>query len=663
MSFIIRQVAKRADGGDIIRTRTLVTGEISVGRGTDCDIQLADLAVMLRHARLVQIAPGRVSVEATGGVPMQVAGKFVTRADVALADAPDIDIGPFRLSLSAGEDGAVAVTAQRVIAPVDSADATHETSIFSLQGAMPTRRRLAWAGALAVLIVMLILPLLHFMGEGRAVLPREMLAEAGRPSQQPRAFGLQVAAPRAIPTGGPAADEFWSTGTLSNAHASLSNNCGACHDKAFVSVTDSSCQACHTPAALPEHAKPARLATSLMPETGVIGTAHKAFNLPQGRCTSCHKEHEGEATVMTVAENYCTDCHDGMSSRLRDTKVVNVQNWPKHPDFRATLVAVPAVDTPQFRRAVLTGAREQSGLIYPHDIHQSNRNSVANMAQKQGLPTSSDGSLPCSYCHQPDSDKLRFKPIEMEANCGECHDLAFARDGDTIRTLPHGKPGQVAGIVRDFYLSQAIAPRAGVQRIAFERRLPGRMAEVEAAQFRVGDIGDARQRANAAVQAVFTGGLATTAGGPGTGICADCHLVSNTGAADITRRFAIAPVSINDHYLPKGQFPHGQHKSYDGKTGDAACVACHTGVMKSKLASDVLIPGVGNCRECHGAPAKSLLPTAAKAGDSCDTCHGFHEGSDATAPLPAGHGDAAPPTRVAARIATRTATRVSSGRS
>ncbi|MFZ4380394.1 MAG: cytochrome c3 family protein [Sandarakinorhabdus sp.] len=641
MSFIIRQVAKRADGGDIIRTRTLSAAEISIGRGTECDIQLADLAVMLRHARLVEIAPGRVSVETTGGVPVGVAGKFVTRAEVAIADAPVIDIGPFRLSLSAGEDGAVAITAERVVPPLDTADAAQEISIFSLQGAMPTRRRLAWVGALLVLAIMLVLPLLHFLGENRAALPRDMLAQAAQPGPATPAFGLQVAQPRAVAAGGPAPDELWSTGTLSNAHASLANNCGACHNKAFVSVTDSSCQACHTPAALPEHARPARLASSQMPEGGITGIAHQAFNLPQGRCTSCHKEHEGEATVMTVAASFCTDCHDGMKTRLGDTQVADVPNWPKHPDFRATLVSAPAPGTPQVTRIAIAGARERSGLIYPHDIHQSTRNAVANMAQNQGLPASADGALPCNYCHKPDRDQLRFKPIEMEANCGECHDLAFARDGDTLRTLPHGKPAQVAGIIRDFYLAQAVAPRSGVQRIAFERRLPGRMAEVEATQLRLGGIGDARARAAAAVAAVFTGG-----GMAKKGICTDCHVVTDTGSADITKRFAIAPVSINDHYLPQGQFPHGQHKSYDGKTGEAACIACHTGVLKSKASSDVLIPGVANCRECHGAPPKSLLPTAAKAGASCDTCHGFHEGGDGRTGLPAGHGGAA--ARVAA---------------
>lgn len=628
MSFIVRQIAKRADGGDIIRTRTLVQAELSIGRGTDCDIQLADLAVMLRHARLLITGPGRVSIEAVGGVPVEVAGKFVTRADIVLADGAAVDIGPFRLTLSAGEDGAAAVTAERVVPPIDSADADREVSIFSLSGTMPTRRRLAWAGALVVLIGLLLVPLLHFIGENKASLPQTMVADAARAGASPARLG--AARPRAMPTGF-APDEVWSSGPLSNAHASLSNNCGACHNQAFVSVTDSSCKACHTPAALPDHAAPARLTAGRQPESGIVGAAHSAFNLPAGRCTSCHKEHEGEATVMTVAQSFCTDCHAGLKARLPDTPAADVPGWAKHPDFRATLVATPALDKPVFTRTALSGARERSGLIYPHDLHQSATNAVANMARKQGLKLGADGALPCASCHTPDQGKVRFKPITMEANCGACHDLAFARDGGTIRTLPHGKPAQVAGIIRDFTLSQTVAPR-DVVGISLDRHRPG----VPGLSFTGG--GNARMRADAAVASIFTGkGLG------GKGLCTDCHVVTDTGAADITRRFAVQPVSLNDHYLRQGAFPHGKHLTFEGKTGQAACVACHTGVTRSKASSDVLVPGVANCRQCHGAPAKSLFAGTPKAGDSCDTCHVYHE--PASGPLPPGHGGT--PARIA----------------
>jgi predicted CXXCH cytochrome family protein len=631
MSFLLRQIARRADGGDIIRTRSVVAAEISIGRGTDCDIQLADLAVMLRHARIIRTGPGQVSVEATGGVPVDVGGRFVTRADLATADQPAIDIGPFRLSLSDGADGAVAITTERVIAPVEAADAGAELEIFSLQGTMPGKRRMAWIGAAIVLIGLLLVPLWHFMAEDRAVLPQAMIAEAKAPATPGQAFGdgrLQRSRARPAASGGFAPDEVWSSGTLSNAHASLSGNCGACHQQAFVSVTDSACQACHVKDALPDHALPARMARGRLPATGIAAAAAHGFNLPEGRCTSCHKEHEGEQPVLAVATSFCTDCHAGLNSRLPDTPVTNVPNWTQHPDFRATLVAAPSLTNPLFTRSALKGATEKSGLIYPHALHQSATNAVANMAQKQGLPTGADGALPCRSCHVDDAGKQRFQPIDMEKHCGACHDLAFARDGGTLRTLPHGKPEQVAGIIRDFWASKAVAPRGGIE--IFPRRTPGAIAATL-------PVAAAPLRAEAAVAQLFTGRQFG-----GKGICTDCHVVTDTGATDITRRFTIAPVTLNDHYLPQGRFPHGKHQSFDGKTGQAACLSCHQGALTSKASADVLIQGVANCRQCHGAPTRSLFASAPKAGASCDTCHAYHDGVNpagaASARVPAGHG-------------------------
>jgi hypothetical protein len=176
----------------------------------------------------------------------------------------------------------------------------------------------------------------------------------------------------------------------------------------------------------------------------------------------------------------------------------------------------------------------------------------------------------------------------------------------------------VAGIIRDFWASRTA--RADVQ--IFPRRTPGPFSAAPA---------PVAGRAEAAVAAVFTGRALG-----GKGICSDCHRVSDTGSANITRRFAIAPVTLNNHYLPQGRFPHGQHRSFNAKTGDAACLSCHQGALSSRAASDVLVPGVANCRQCHGAPANSLFASAPRAADSCDTCHAYHDGVNPAAPLPAG---------------------------
>jgi predicted CXXCH cytochrome family protein len=615
MSFVIRQIAKRADGGDIIRTRTLPGPEISVGRGTDCDIQLPDLGVMLRHARLSLLANGLVAVEATGGVPLEIGGRFLNRADLDIADTPAIDIASHRLILSRGETaGDVAITAERVVAISDAADAGAETGIFSLRETLPGKRGLAWGLAIVILLAFLALPVWLMAGR-EAALPRDMVTAAARPDS--KAARLVPALGRGAPVarGGWSPDMAWTSGPLSTAHAGLANNCGACHQGAFVAVRDAACTACHTADATPAHAPAARLARgrpiAAGMAAGVAADVHRGLNLPEGRCAACHKEHEGPRGALMVAQSFCTDCHTGLSRRLTDTGLVDVADWERHPQFKPTLVKAASPTAPRFERVSLAprfeGAplapapREQSGLVYPHKLHLSATNSVGNMVQKQRL-ASKDGALACSYCHVADSDGVRFKPIEMEANCSACHDLSFARDGGVVRTLPHGKPEQVAGIVRDFYVSQALAPRPGVVRLAFERRPPGRLGELAPAQLQ--PLG-----ADAAIAAIFAP----------RGVCADCHGVVDSGAGAMARRFAIAPVTLNDHYLPKARFPHNRHQTYAQKTGDAACVACHRDVPASKLASDVLLPPVATCRECHGATRVATNVPA-----TCDTCHGFH---------------------------------------
>ncbi len=614
MSFVVRQIAKRADGGDIIRTRTLDAAEITIGRGTDCDIQLPDLGVMLRHARLSQLLDGTVAIEATGGIPLEINGQFVSRADLDVSGNPAIDIASHRLTLGRGETpGAIAITAERVIAASDSADADAETGIFSLKETMPSKRSLAWGLALLILVTCLALPL-WLMSSRSADLPAEMVAAAAHPPATASRL-VPVNATPVADKGSMKPDIVWSSGALSTAHAGLSNNCGACHQAAFVSVTDSACAACHKPESTPDHAAHDRMERGRLASTGLIAEVHKGLNLPEGRCASCHKEHEGPNGALMVATSFCTDCHTGLSTRLRDTKIANVPGWDKHPQFSPTIVATPSLKNPLFQRVSLgTKPHENSGLVYPHDIHQSATNAVTNMALKQGLPTK-DGALGCNYCHQPDSDGVRFKQISMEDNCAACHDLAFASDGGVVRTLPHGKPQQVAGIVRDFYLSQALSPRAGVQRLAFERRQVGRMAELEAADLRITSVGDARARGDKAIAAIFSKG----------GVCADCHGIANTGASNMAERYAIEPVTLADHYLPKGSFPHNKHLTYDGKTGDAACIACHKGATTSKLSSDLLLPSVSQCRDCHGA-SKPLIGPVTKVSGSCNTCHGFHYG-------------------------------------
>ncbi len=69
MSIVLRQITKRATGGEIVRERELADGAVRIGRGADCEVRIPDLAVSLHHATL-SLDSGKVRIEAKGDQPL-----------------------------------------------------------------------------------------------------------------------------------------------------------------------------------------------------------------------------------------------------------------------------------------------------------------------------------------------------------------------------------------------------------------------------------------------------------------------------------------------------------------------------------------------------------------------------------------------------------------
>ena len=90
--------------------------------------------------------------------------------------------------------------------------------------------------------------------------------------------------------------------------------------------------------------------------------------------------------------------------------------------------------------------------------------------------------------------------------------------------------------------------------------------------------------------------------------CEKCHQYDPSG----TR---MAPVRIAEPVMPRSIFNHAPHTTQTG------CETCHGSVLTSKLATDVNVPGVDNCRTCHA-------PSKAKA--DCESCHVYHPRSAVT---------------------------------
>jgi predicted CXXCH cytochrome family protein len=548
MSFVIRTVSRTADGREIVRPVTLAQDSITIGRDASNDVHLADLAVEPFHARLTLLPGGRLRAESVGGLGFAVDGRSTELAEIDPEKGSELRFGGHLLTV--GSDGGnVIVRIDRTGAVSDAAGDKDERTAFSLKGLLPGKRTGAWTFALLVLAAFLVAPLWSW-------------ASFSNVKTRPAGFH---------------ADTAWSSGPLSKAHHALEGNCQACHDKAFVSVEDTKCIACHT--SVHDHADPKRQVAAMAPAGfgKSVGNAFKvAFGKPTGqRCVDCHSEHEGAGPMPATAQAFCTDCHATMKARLPDTKIANAGDF--------------GLDHPAFKPLRVDG-----GLKFPHDVHLSKANGVARMAQT--MPANFMGKrdgpgMVCADCHTPTADGVRFLPVDMEADCQSCHSLGYDRVGGTVRTLKHGDVAQAVADVRALGWRPTIAPS-----MLAGRRRPGENAPAS------------HGASPYSADALFMKG----------GACYDCHVIERTGDA-ATNGWRVAKVVQPMRFMAKGWFDHKAHAT-------ESCASCHN-AAGSKSASDLLIPAIGKlgdkggatCRSCHGGEA-----SASKVPSSCATCHDYH---------------------------------------
>ena len=569
MTFVIRTVSHSAEGREIVRATRVEGDRLVVGRGADCDIQLTDLAVALRHVTIERMA-GRLAVRVDEGLTVELNGRKAAAGTIELAVGGDILIASHALRFMptpAGSDE-IAVNVERVTESEVKLDRSAER-LFSLASVMPGKRGAAWALVLLVLGLFLAWPVYtHYQRQQRE-------AEFER-------FH---------------ADEMWSSGSLSSAHAALEKDCTACHVKPFEAVRDTACAACHS--GIHDHADPYRLARA-RPDLGRWARFQLAvkekFDIPPGRCVDCHTEHEGTKRMPFTAQRFCSDCHSDLDARLPDTKLADAGDFgTAHPQFRPAFISGWNGGRATIDRAPLSSRPiEDSGLKFPHDLHLSGTGGVAQMARRLGASQGFGAKLECKDCHDPTPDGVRFQPVDMEEDCAMCHSLAFDRVGGTLRTLRHGQPEQVVADLRDFYRGRRPAPPPS---LGPGRRPPGEGQSVSTRiQF---DRAVAGLSAERAIRSVFSRG----------GACYDCHQVIAPLAGSL--EFRIRPVAFPVRYMQHGWFDHRPHAT-------ESCSTCHQ-ADRSQSAADLLLPDLASCRTCHGGE-RTRKPVAS----SCAMCHDYH---------------------------------------
>jgi hypothetical protein len=611
MSFILRQISKRVGAPDIVREKLLASAEPVIGRGSDCDIQLTDLTVSLRHAVLKQSGPGRVTVESLGDENFEAGGKFVHSASLALAESPVLGFGSHVLTLSAGENGAVLVLATARENTAATAAGYNQKRAFSLKYALFSQRRLAWITGIFILLACMAFPI-----------------------------GVFVIDHNQHRTIAGAAQHQWSSGPLSPGHHFLEKNCEACHQQAFVSVKDNACLSCHQaglakleaahvetrtrdlgspfpPDPAGDHATRDRLMAASPPDPNLARRINtwvaNTFSHPNNRCASCHTEHVGNGkpasgdapapvTPDQIRRNDCKDCHTGMAQRLADagtpTTMPDVTDWGHHPDFRPVITTGFKGDKPVLMKIALSpGLKENDGLTFGHDVHLLARGGVARQAVELGKAAGYGAPLTCANCHKPAPDG-GFVKIDMPRDCGACHSLTFARRNGVDQQLKHGHPSEVVAQLKLYYANQpnfSAGPELFIGRPGLRGATPGAGRPVDY-------VADS-------VRNAFERG----------GTCTTCHTFFRPAVAG-SLEYRIQPVRVTNRYLPWGDFNHNVPEHHKDAAGADTCKSCHK-AESSKLSSDVMLPKIAECDTCHG---KTKAETPMAAGADCAECHGFH---------------------------------------
>jgi len=620
---------------------TIVEGnKLSVGRGTDQNILLPDNRVALTHAKLTVTSSG-ISVSASAGKYVLFNEQMVKKCRLTVNQSIDIS-GHIITLLSGDKVPADKEAAEKGCDFVIEVKLNNEQQVAlkdryqtRLQDLNLGKRRWSWLLFLLIIIGCLIVPIMGVVNTP----VMESLRDSALPD-----------------------DSQWMAGKLMKSHQFMGDNCSQCHVEPFVQVNNQQCQTCHNE-------------TKHHVDVEGIAVSFDAFN----ECTDCHKEHNDEDTLAQYSQKVCVSCHSDSElgaehiSALKNKDHAVVTDFEQqHPSFTATMLisntltsksgehitghqspllqkssvtshglkVVQSANKELTRKALLAdkNSKEQSNLNFSHKLH---------MDPKGINSATSTEVLACANCHEAEKGGLQMKPITMEQHCQSCHTLTFDVE-DPERVVPHGSPTDVVMMMREYYAfryiyqqlnidSDNVVQTAGDLFSIREARRPGRdkklRKSVEAAMnaqtiasiekltkdtVRTDALLWAESRASNAAFDLFE-----------RQACAVCHVVSKiesttestveniaekvideTQTTDIP--WHVEPVLLTKTWLPASRFSHEEHET-------TQCIDCHQG-QSSELSSDILIPDIDNCRQCHGGEhSVNLIP------NTCIDCHDFHQ--------------------------------------
>lgn len=379
------------------------------------------------------------------------------------------------------------------------------------------------------------------------------------------------------------ADTVWETGPLTRAHQTpaIGEDCGVCHADAFTPVQDETCLGCHQ--SIKHHH---------------AGQAGLAFD--DGSCLACHREHSEPETLLISGEQLCVSCHESdVHPEISERPIAAATGFSEgtHPKFSLSMLQFKAKDHHwvQQRVAATASVEEASNLHFPHDVHL-NADKVSD---------NNDEALNCADCHSLREGGEHFEPISMETQCSSCHTLGLdVRFPE--RRVPHSEPAVVRDYLEEYHTTRyaRLLGKGSVDRGV----APPRTGELRGREDceRSDDIADCGiDLANKEMRRLFE-----------KSGCVECHQIEEQQANN-RPNWKVLPVRLTTDWYPNSAFNHKPHLQLGEATADASCLSCHEADVSSK-SSDVLMPGLDNCLQCHADDKKKSVVL------DCHDCHDFH---------------------------------------
>jgi hypothetical protein len=529
MAYLIRFISKTAAGGVEHHDRRVDAPAITIGRSTDQVLHLKDRRTRLQHA-VIEVKAGVAHISTTAMAGVTVNGRSERSARLNVGDVIEVGGNIIRV-IEAPEGYELAISFELR----DDAGREHLVSRWSAPTsgiAGWSKRKLAWS--LVVLVLMFAFALPYLINE-----------------------------------------DFFLAGPVNSVHASIANDCRACHTTLFRRVPDEACIECH---AVRRH---------------TVESQHEV--LGETRCAACHLEHNEPPQLVNQHQELCAGCHADLPAGVELQNAADFLD--EHPDFKVNLKRPVKLEDgttgwqvdhlPLAESAIA----DLSNLKFNHKVHLDPDGIVTPKGTRV---------IECAECHSLEPGGARMQAISMDEHCSACHALAFDPDEPT-RAVPHGDADAVVQALIEYYSARLLGsdPDAVTQRV----RRPGqRLSRTE--RDRVAT--EARTEALKVAEDLFE-----------RRACVNCHTVTRT---DGEIPWRVEPVQLTQLFFPHTSFSHASHD-----TDKKGCDNCHH-ATQSIDASDLLIPDIGVCRDCHGSGA-APRNSSTQVASTCVMCHDFHFGT------------------------------------